>query len=87
MTTHRSQVWPGLGQDLVLQEIETHKVPADHVLIKVTAVAINPGDFKIQGAYSAVLQLSFPSNLGTDGVGIIADVGEGVTHVALGDRV
>jgi NADPH:quinone reductase-like Zn-dependent oxidoreductase len=85
--SHRSQVWPGLGQDFVLQSIETHQVPSDHILIKVSAVAINPGDFKIQGAYSNVIKLPFPSNLGQDGVGIVAEVGKNITHVAVGDRV
>lgn len=87
-TTHRSQVWPGLGKSFVLQDVETPKeIPRDHVLIKVTAVAVNPGDYKIQEAYKDVIQLDFPSNLGLDGVGFVAVVGEDVKQLVKGDRV
>lgn len=86
--THRSQVWPGLGQSFVLQDVETPKdIPKDHVLIKVTAVAINPGDYKIQGAYKDAIQLDFPSNLGCDGVGLVTAIGENVKHLSKGDKV
>lgn len=55
------------------------------VLIKITAAALNPVDWKIQ-ALGFVIE-SYPWVGGQDGAGIIEEIGSEVTNVAKGDTV
>ncbi|KAH8074797.1 GroES-like protein [Cristinia sonorae] len=58
------------------------------VLIRVEAAALNPADWKIQAIaeYSKFVQ-EYPAILGTDSAGVVVALGDGVTNVAVGDRV
>ncbi len=55
------------------------------VLVKITATALNPVDWKIQ-AYGIFIS-NYPCVLGTDAAGIVEDVGSEVSNVAKGDKM
>ncbi|KAH7921596.1 GroES-like protein [Leucogyrophana mollusca] len=55
------------------------------VLIKVQAAALNPSDAKI--AKLGIFVEHYPAVLGSDGAGVVEEVGEGVTTFAVGDRI
>ena len=70
-------------------EAETSPVPTElepsSVLIRLKAIAVNPGDVKMidDGHRGA----SYPLVAGLDGAGIIEAIGEGVTGFSIGDSV
>ncbi|KAL5638348.1 hypothetical protein ACGC1H_005133 [Rhizoctonia solani] len=69
-------------------EVGTRPTPvpqAKQALVKVTAAAINPVDWKIQD-YGFFVD-KFPTVLGSDGAGIIESVGPEVTNFKVGDKV
>jgi NADPH:quinone reductase-like Zn-dependent oxidoreductase len=78
---------------LQLEEIEKPKVKAKHLLVKVKANSVNPVDWHIlRGdpfAFRFALGLFKPKQKipGSDFSGIVEEVGEGVTHFKVGDRV
>ncbi|KAI1177828.1 putative zinc-binding dehydrogenase family oxidoreductase [Nemania sp. FL0916] len=53
-----------------------------HVLIKIAAVALNPCDWKMSSAFPKK-----GASCGSDFAGCVAQLGEGVTNLAVGDRV
>lgn len=55
------------------------------VLVKLQATALNPFDAKIH--QNGALVDSYPAVLGTDGAGIVEDIGEGVTRFDPGERM
>jgi NADPH:quinone reductase-like Zn-dependent oxidoreductase len=58
------------------------------VLVQVKAAGINPGEAKIRdGLLHSRWPATFPSGEGTDLAGIVEQLGEGVTSVAIGDEV
>ncbi|GAB1523201.1 hypothetical protein RhiTH_006332 [Rhizoctonia solani] len=69
-------------------EVKTRPTPApqkNQALVKVTAAAINPVDWKIID-YGIFLE-NFPTVLGTDGAGIVEAIGPEVSDFKVGDRV
>lgn len=64
--------------------------PGD-VLVRLDAAGVNPIDHKMRDGSSGTVQGwdggVFPVILGREGTGMVEAVGEGVTHVGLGDRV
>ena len=69
-------------------EVSTISVPRPgpgEVLIRIEAAAINPVDWKLQMT-GAVVEV-YPAVLGSDSAGVVAELGEGVTSVNVGDRV
>lgn len=58
------------------------------VLVQVKAAGINPGEAKIRdGLLHSRWPATFPSGQGSDLAGIVEELGEGVTSVAVGDEV
>jgi len=58
------------------------------VLVQVKAAGINPGEAAIRtGAFNEVWPSTFPSGQGSDLAGVVSEVGEGVSEVAVGDEV
>lgn len=55
------------------------------VLVEVRAAAINPVDW-VRHATGMFIS-SYPCVLGDDSAGVVVKLGEGVTNVAVGDRV
>lgn len=63
----------------------TPSISSDDVLIKVTATAINPIDWKLRDEFGDFL--TYPAVLGSDAAGEIVKVGDGVVDFVVGDRV
>lgn len=76
------------GPDVLkLQEVDLHWPAGEHdVLVELRAAALNPADafFRQLGGYVSGGQ---PFVLGHDGMGVVKQVGSGVTMVRAGDRV
>ncbi|KAH8074798.1 GroES-like protein [Cristinia sonorae] len=68
-----------------LTDVDVDKPGPGEVLIRVEATALNPVDWKVQASGAYVND--YPAILGTDSAGIVVEVGEGVTSLAVGDRV
>ena len=64
-------------------------VPSDgEVLVEVRAAGINPGEAMIRrGALHDRWPATFPSGQGSDLAGVVAELGNGVQGVAVGDEV
>jgi NADPH:quinone reductase-like Zn-dependent oxidoreductase len=61
---------------------------AGQVRVAVTAAGVNPIDWKIRsGAMAQVLPVEFPSVPGVEVAGVVDEIGDGVTDVAVGDEV
>lgn len=61
---------------LALKEVEKPALQADEVLVQIKAAALNRRDHWITiGQYAGI---KYPSILGSDGAGIVAEIGEGV---------
>lgn len=74
----------------VLTELDAEPRPMDdtHVRVKIMAFGVNPYDVSLrQGNMKDFRTLKFPYVLGNDGAGIVTEVGEQVTHVAVDDVV
>jgi alcohol dehydrogenase len=78
------------GDASVVHIAETEKPAVDpgQVLVEVHAASVNPFDYKLRsGAMRDAIPLQFPVTLGGDIAGVVVEAGEGVSHVAVGDRV
>ncbi|QRV72332.1 Zinc-binding dehydrogenase [Ceratobasidium sp. AG-Ba] len=71
-------------------EVGTRQVPLSpgpgQALVKVTAAAINPVDWKLKDHYGFLLK-EYPAILGSDGAGIVETIGPEVSDLKKGDRV
>lgn len=66
---------------------EPHAGPGE-IRIAVRAAGVNPVDWRIrEGQMRPALPASLPAGVGLDAAGVVDEVGEGVTDVAVGDRV
>jgi NADPH:quinone reductase-like Zn-dependent oxidoreductase len=71
-----------------ISDIDQPTAGEGQVLVEVHASSINPIDIAIRtGAVKQMMPLTLPATLGGDFAGIIAEIGSGVTNVAVGDRV
>lgn len=71
---------------LRLEEIEEAKPSRDKVLLQMLFSPVNPSDLHmVRGSYG--YQPGLPASPGAEGVGIVLEVGAGVTAVHVGDRV
>ena len=74
----------------VLDVVEVDRpVPGPgEALVQVKAAGINPGEANIRkGMFAQVWPSTFPSGQGSDLAGVVAELGDGVTEVAVGDEV
>ena len=76
----------GPPEVLRYEEIATPEPRPGHVVIKILAAGVNRFDHYIREG-SVAPQLPFPHVLGADAAGEIAALGQGVTGLAVGDRV
>lgn len=66
---------------------EPHAGPGK-IRIATEAASVNPMDWKIRsGGLAEMMPIDLPSIPGLDGAGVVDEIGEGVTGVAVGDRV
>ncbi|QHV96357.1 NADPH:quinone oxidoreductase family protein [Spirosoma endbachense] len=76
----------GPPETLVVEEIESPKAGKGQVVISVKACGVNfPDTLMIEGKYQ--FKPSFPFSPGGEVAGIVKEVGEGVTHLNVGDNV
>jgi NADPH:quinone reductase-like Zn-dependent oxidoreductase len=71
----------------VAEAPEPHAGPGQ-IRIKVRTAAVNPIDWKVRAGYlQELFPVDFPGIPGWDSAGVVDEVGEGVTGVAVGDEV
>jgi zinc-binding alcohol dehydrogenase family protein len=72
-----------------LIEFETIKpiATAFNIVVKVSAVSINPIDTKVRANFALNKTLEQPKILGFDGIGIVDSIGDDVINLKVGDRV
>ena len=77
------------GPDVLhVADVEEPHAGAGQVRVAVKAAAVNPFDWKLRsGAMQQVMPVDFPSIPGIDVAGVVDEVGDGVTDVAVGDEV
>ncbi|MET9231090.1 NADP-dependent oxidoreductase [Lentzea sp. NPDC003310] len=76
------------GSDVLrLTEVEEPHAGPGQVRLKVVAAAVNPLDHKIRNGWMPQMAPPFPITPGAEVAGIVDEVGEGVTGVAVGDQV
>jgi NADPH:quinone reductase-like Zn-dependent oxidoreductase len=78
----------GPSSVLAVTEVpEPHAGPGQ-IRIKVRTAAVNPIDWKIRAGYlQELFPVVFPGIPGYDSAGVVDEIGEGVTGVAIGDEV
>lgn len=68
--------------------IDRPRAGRGEVVVRVAYAGVNPADWKArEGWLSRYFNYVFPFVVGFDASGIVAEIGEGVTGLALGDRV
>ncbi|WP_296620158.1 NADP-dependent oxidoreductase [Rhizorhabdus sp.] len=73
---------------LELAQIERPRAGPGQVVVQVAYAGVNPADWKArEGWLQLYFQYVFPFVVGFDAAGLVAEVGEGVTGLAVGDRV
>jgi len=80
----RAAVCVGLNEPLEIQDVDLEAPRAGEVLVRMGASGVCHSDLSIQ---NGTLMGSFPMVLGHEGAGVIEEVGEGVTELAVGDHV
>ncbi|MDE2112446.1 MAG: NADP-dependent oxidoreductase [Alphaproteobacteria bacterium] len=69
-------------------DIPAPRAGSGEVLIRIAASAVNPFDLILrQGFMAQYIPLPLPAVLGGDAAGVVAELGEGVTGLTIGDRV
>jgi NADPH:quinone reductase len=73
---------------LHLVEVDIPHAPAGEAVVQIRAAGINPGEASIrQGYLHDRFPATFPSGEGSDLAGVVTEVGDGVTSVAVGAEV
>jgi NADPH:quinone reductase len=88
--TMRAMVLDRFGGPEVLHmsTIERPHAAPGAVIIQVAYAGVNPADWKTrEGWLSPFFEYQFPFVLGFDAAGVVAEVGNGVTDLTIGDRV
>ena len=76
MFTMKANVLEAANKPLIWKEVETPVIGPGEVLVKIKAAALNRRDYWITvGKYAGI---KYPTILGSDGAGIVAEIGEGV---------
>src|SRR4051812_40341860 len=84
----RAVVVDEFGAEPRVAELVQPRPGAGEVVVRMRAAALNPFDWKvIDGALRGSVEHRFPLTLGSDGAGVVSEVGEGVTSFRAGDRV
>jgi zinc-binding alcohol dehydrogenase/oxidoreductase len=81
----KAMVLEAADKPLVLKEVEKPTLQADEVLVQIKAAALNRRDYWITvGKYAGI---KYPSILGSDGAGIVAELGRDVDKTWLNKEV
>lgn len=76
----------GTLQNVTYDDVPQPTIKHDEVLIQVKAAALNRLDLWVLEGWPS-LHLKFPHIMGSDGAGVVAEIGRDVTNVKVGDRV
>lgn len=87
MATNQAAWIDGVNKPLVVREAPMPQPGPEELVVKNSAVAINPVDWKIQQYGFIFDKTGLPFILGTDVAGVVHEVGSAVTGFAKGDRV
>ncbi len=69
-------------------EVEKPIITADQVLVEVHSASLNPFDTAVREGYmKEMIPLELPFTIGGDIAGIVSEIGENVSTVAIGDKV
>jgi len=68
-----------------VSEIDVPRPGPGEILVKTISAGLNPADWKVQ-AYGLFYE-TFPAIVGSDGAGIVEELGEGVTEFEVGDKI
>lgn len=78
----------GAADALHLADLPTPKPGAGEIRVKLQAAGVAPIDTKLRAGFlQKHFALTFPKVLGRDGVGVVDELGEGVTNFKVGDKV
>ncbi|RJL31825.1 NAD(P)-dependent alcohol dehydrogenase [Bailinhaonella thermotolerans] len=77
----------GAGAEPVVVEVPRPVPGAGQVLLRVTAAGVCHSDIAVMSIPDAQLPFPLPLTLGHEGVGTVAEVGDGVTGVQVGEAV
>lgn len=85
--SHNQAAWfDGVNKPLAIRDADMPQPGPGELVIKNSAVAINPVDWKMQDGFF-LDQIALPFILGTDIAGVVHEVGSAVTNFKKGDRV
>ena len=82
--TVRAAVLRAVGEPFVIEDITLEPVGAHDVRVKMAASGVCHSDLSVQ---NGSLPFMFPTVLGHEGSGVVAEIGSSVTRVAVGDHV
>src|SRR5476651_2101470 len=78
----------GHAEEVNIADVQKPKLAPGQVLVEVHASSLNPFDTAIREGYlKEMIPLKLPVTLGADIAGVVVEVAQGVTSVAVGDRV
>jgi len=84
----RAVVIKGFGAEPELVDAPVPEPGPGELLVRIHAAGMNPFDWKVAGgALDGVVEHAFPFVMGSDGAGVVAEVGPGVTVFRRGDRI
>lgn len=73
------------GGEFAVQDTAVPSPGPGEILARVDATALNPVDWKIKYLYQDLIQ--YPGILGSDGAGVVVEIGDGVTGWKKGDKM
>src|SRR6202012_2561388 len=81
----KAMVLEAVDKPLILKEVEKPTLQADEVLVQIKAAALNRRDYWITvGKYAGI---KYPTILGSDGAGIVVEVGSDANKHWVGKEV
>jgi NADPH:quinone reductase-like Zn-dependent oxidoreductase len=84
----RAVVLRGFGAEPELAELPVPEPGPGEILVRIHAAGMNPFDWKVgDGALKGVVEHAFPIVMGSDGAGVVEEVGAGVERFRPGDHV
>ena len=83
--TQKALVLPDRQDDFIVEKVKVPRPGPSEVLVKVMSTALNPVEWRIQ--QHGVLIAQYPAILGSDGAGVVEEVGSGVDTFVKGDRM
>lgn len=73
--------------DFAVRDADIPVPSAGELLVRIEAAGLNPIDWMIYVLGDAAAPVEYPAVLGSDGAGVVEQVGEGVADFVVGDRV